>query len=133
MPDYSNIQTLVVDDHKTMVKIICGILEDLGFRNVDTAESGESAIAKIRNKKYDLVLSDWNMEPMDGLQLLKAVRAANEQPYQKVPFILITAESKAENIVAASKAGVDNYVVKPFSKEVLNKKLTSVFQKRGLA
>lgn len=130
MVDFSTLETLVVDDHKTMVRIICNLLGEIGFKKIDTAESGEEGFKKLRKKKYDLILSDWNMEPLDGLQFLKKVRTSQESSFKNIPFVLITAESKAENIVAASKAGVDNYIVKPFSKEVLEKKIATVFHKR---
>lgn len=122
-----NISILVVDDFKTMVSIIVNILNQLGFKNVDTASDGQQALDKIKMKKYDLVLSDWNMEPMSGLDLLTHVRAAAIT--RNMPFILITAESKAENIIAAKRAGVSNYIVKPFTAETVKEKLTAVLGK----
>lgn len=119
-----NMQILVVDDFKTMVKIINGLLRQLGFKNIDEAANGQQALEKLRQKKYNLVLSDWNMEPMSGLDLLKAVRA--DESLKTIPFILITAESKAENIIAAKQAGVNNYVVKPFNAVTLKEKLIAV-------
>ncbi len=115
---------LIVDDFKTMLKIIDSLLRQLGFRNIDEATDGQHALAKMKENKYDLILSDWNMEPMSGLDLLKAVRANPET--KSVPFLLITAESKVENIIAAKQAGVNNYIVKPFNAVTLKEKLTAV-------
>lgn len=119
-----NMRILIVDDFKTMLKIVESMLKQLGFKNVDEATDGTMALAKLRENKYDLILSDWNMEPMTGLELLKQVRA---NPVTKpIPFILITAESKPENIIAAKQAGVNNYIVKPFNAVTLKEKLTAV-------
>ena len=115
---------LVVDDYKTMLRIIRNLLKQLGFENVDEATDGSSALSKMREKKYGLVISDWNMEPMTGLQLLKEVRADNG--LKETPFIMVTAESKTENVVTAKEAGVSNYIVKPFNAETLKSKLTAV-------
>jgi two-component system, chemotaxis family, chemotaxis protein CheY len=116
---------LVVDDYQTMVRIIRSLLKQLGFENVDDASDGNAAIAKMRDKKYGLVISDWNMEPMTGFELLKEVR--NDAHLSKTPFIMVTAESKTENVVAAKKAGVDNYIVKPFNAQTLKSKIDAVF------
>jgi two-component system chemotaxis response regulator CheY len=115
---------LIVDDYKTMLRIIRSLLKQLGFDNVDEATDGQDALGKLRSKKYDLVISDWNMEPMSGLQLLKEVRADGRTA--SVPFIMITAESKTENVVAAKEAGVNNYIVKPFNAATLKQKLSTV-------
>ena len=115
---------LVVDDYQTMVRIIRNLLKQLGFENVDDASDGSSAIAKMRDKKYGLVISDWNMEPMTGFELLRQVR--NEEEIAATPFIMVTAESKAENVIAAKKAGVNNYIVKPFNAQTLKSKIESV-------
>jgi two-component system chemotaxis response regulator CheY len=115
---------LVVDDYKTMLRIIRNLLKQLGFENVDEATDGSLALSKLREKKYGLVISDWNMEPMTGLQLLKEVRSDNG--LKETPFIMVTAESKTENVVTAKKAGVSNYIVKPFNAETLKTKLTAV-------
>lgn len=115
---------LIVDDYKTMLRIVRNLLKQLGFENVDEAMDGSSALEKIKAKNYGLVISDWNMEPMTGLDLLKQVRGGDQNP--KVPFIMITAESKTENVVAAKQAGVDNYIVKPFNAATLKTKLTAV-------
>ena len=115
---------LVVDDYKSMIRIVRGLLNQLGFQNVDEALDGPTALALIRSKTYGLVLSDWNMQPMSGLELLKEVRA--EERTKTLPFVMVTAEAKAENVVAARQAGVNNYVIKPFTLAVLKQKLTTV-------
>jgi two-component system chemotaxis response regulator CheY len=115
---------LIVDDYKTMLRIIRSLLKQLGFENVDEATDGNEALTKLRGKKYDLVISDWNMEPMTGLQLLKEVRADGRTA--AMPFIMVTAESKTENVVAAKEAGVTNYIVKPFNAATLKQKLATV-------
>ncbi len=116
---------LVVDDYSTMVRIIRNLLRQLGFADVDDASDGLGAIAKMRAKRYGLVISDWNMEPMTGFDLLRQVRA--DPDLGETPFIMITAESKTENVVAARKAGVNNYIVKPFNAQTLKSKIEAVF------
>lgn len=120
-----NMNVLIVDDYNTMLRIIKNLLKQLGFNNVDEATDGSMALEKIKNKKYGLVISDWNMEPMTGLELLKQVRSSNDN-YANVPFIMVTAESKTENVIAAKQAGVNNYIVKPFNAETLKTKIASV-------
>ena len=115
---------LVVDDYKTMLRIIRNLLKQLDFNNVDEATDGSEALKKLRDKDYALVISDWNMEPMTGLQLVREVRS--DKKLKKLPFIMVTAESKTENVVAAKEAGVSNYIVKPFNAETLKQKLASV-------
>ncbi|HUN51696.1 MAG TPA: response regulator [Candidatus Sulfotelmatobacter sp.] len=119
-----NMPILIVDDYKTMLRIISNLLKQLGFGNVEEATDGSMALGKLRERNYGLVISDWNMEPMTGLQLLKEVRA--DERLKGVPFIMVTAESKTENVVAAKAAGVNNYIVKPFNAETLKKKLETV-------
>lgn len=119
-----NMPILIVDDYKTMLRIIRNLLKQLGFGNVDEATDGSAALQKLRDKEFSLVISDWNMEPMSGLQLLKEVRA--DMKLKELPFIMITAESKSENVVAAKEAGVSNYIVKPFNAATLKGKLTTV-------
>ncbi len=119
-----NMPILIVDDYKTMLRIIRNLLKQLGFNNVDEAADGSAALQKLRDKSYGLVISDWNMEPMSGLQLLKECRTDNQ--LKALPFIMITAESKSENVVAAKEAGVNNYIVKPFNAATLKSKLTAV-------
>lgn len=114
---------LVVDDYTTMIRIIRNLLRQIGFENVDDANDGSAALEKMRIKKYGLVISDWNMEPMTGYDLLREVRSNVE--LAKTPFIMITAESKTENVIAAKKAGVSNYIVKPFNAAVLKMKIES--------
>ena len=116
---------LVVDDYNTMIRIVRNLLKQLGFENVDDAADGSAALAKMRGRKYGLVISDWNMEPMTGYELLKQVRADPE--LNTTPFIMVTAESKTENVVAAKQAGVNNYIVKPFNAETLKHKIDAVF------
>jgi len=115
---------LIVDDYKTMLRIIRNLLNQLGFQNVDDATDGGAALQKLRERNFGLVISDWNMEPMTGLQLLKEVRA--DIKLKSTPFIMITAESKTENVVAAKEAGVNNYIVKPFNAATLKTKLVAV-------
>jgi len=115
---------LIVDDYKTMLRIIRNLLKQLGFNNVDEATDGSAALQKLRDKEYSLVISDWNMEPMSGMQLLTEVRA--DTKLKDLPFIMITAESKTENVIAAKQAGVSNYIVKPFNAATLKTKLAMV-------
>ncbi len=115
---------LVVDDYKTMLRIIRNLLKQLDFSNVDEATDGAEALQKLRDKDYGLVISDWNMEPMTGLQLVREVRS--DKKLKTLPFIMVTAESKTENVVAAKEAGVSNYIVKPFNAETLKQKIVSV-------
>jgi two-component system, chemotaxis family, chemotaxis protein CheY len=116
---------LVVDDYSTMIRIIRNLLKQIGFENVDDASDGSAALAKMQTRRYGLVISDWNMEPMTGYDLLREVRASPE--LSKTPFIMITAESKTENVIAAKKAGVSNYIVKPFNAATLKTKMETVF------
>lgn len=115
---------LVVDDYKTMIRIVRGLLDQLGFKNVDEAMDGPTALEKIRSHDYGLILSDWNMAPMTGLELLTIVRS--EARTANTPFVMVTAEAKTENVVAARQAGVNNYIIKPFTLAVLKQKLTTV-------
>jgi two-component system chemotaxis response regulator CheY len=116
---------LVVDDYTTMVRIIRNLLKQIGFENVDDASDGSAALTKLRAKKYGLVISDWNMAPMTGYDLLKEVRS--DPALARTPFIMVTAESKTENVIAAKKAGVNNYIVKPFNAQTLQHKIDAVF------
>ncbi|BCJ91667.1 response regulator [Terrihabitans soli] len=116
---------LVVDDYKTMIRIIRNLLKQIGFDDVDEAADGSEALGKMREKRYGLVISDWNMEPMTGYELLKEVRA--DEKLARTPFIMVTAESKTENVIAAKKAGVNNYIVKPFNAQTLKSKIDAVF------
>lgn len=116
---------LVVDDYKTMIRIIRNLLKQLGFSDIDDAADGTEALAKMKQRQYGLVISDWNMEPMTGYELLKEVRS--DDGLMKTPFIMVTAESKTENVIAAKKAGVNNYIVKPFNAATLSAKINAVF------
>ena len=116
---------LVVDDYNTMIRIIRNLLKQIGFEDIDDAADGSAALNKMREKRYGLVISDWNMEPMTGYELLKEVRA--DPGLSKTPFIMVTAESKTENVIAAKKAGVNNYIVKPFNAATLKTKIEAVF------
>lgn len=119
-----NMNVLIVDDYKTMLRIIENLLKQLGFKNVQQATDGAAALKMLRDGSFGLVISDWNMQPMTGLQLLKEVRA--DEKLKATPFIMITAESKTENVVAAKEAGVNNYIVKPFNAETLKQKISAV-------
>lgn len=121
----TSINVLIVDDYQTMLRIIKNLLSQIGFVNVDEATDGTAALELMKHKQYGLVISDWNMEPMTGLDLLKTVRGSNDNN-TNVPFIMITAESKTENVIAAKQAGVNNYIVKPFNAETLKQKITDV-------
>ncbi|GBD41327.1 Chemotaxis protein CheY [bacterium HR39] len=121
-----NIPILIVDDYRTMLRIIRSLLRQLDFTNVDEATDGATALRKLREKPYGLVISDWNMQPMTGLELLKAVRA--DPQLRDIPFIMVTAESRKENVLAAKEAGVDNYIVKPFNAETLRAKIEAVLR-----
>jgi two-component system, chemotaxis family, chemotaxis protein CheY len=116
---------LVVDDYQTMIRIIRNLLKQLGFEEVDDALDGTQALAKMKQRKYGLVISDWNMEPMTGYDLLKAVRS--DDSLKELPFIMVTAESKTDNVIAAKKAGVNSYIVKPFNAQTLKQKIDAIF------
>ena len=116
---------LVVDDYTTMIRIVRNLLRQLGFQDIDDASDGSNALSKMRTRRYGLVISDWNMEPMTGYELLRHVRS--DPKLAETPFIMVTAESKTENVVAAKQAGVSNYIVKPFNAETLKNKIDSVF------
>jgi len=121
----SSLPILVVDDYHTMVRIIRNLLSQIGFENIDDASNGEEALAKIKEKHYGLIISDWNMEPMSGFQLLQKVR--QDPSRADIPFIMVTAESKTDNVIAARKAGVNHYIVKPFNAGTLKAKIDAVF------
>ena len=120
----TSMSILVVDDYQTMIRIIKNLLKQLGFDDVDDAGDGAEALGKMRQKRYNLVISDWNMQPMTGYELLKQVRA--DTGLRQTPFIMVTAESKTENVIAAKKAGVNNYIVKPFNAQTLKTKIETV-------
>lgn len=124
-----NLRFLVVDDFSTMRRIVRNLLKDLGFNNVEEAEDGQDALAKLRASHFDFVVSDWNMPNMDGLQLLTEVR--KDAALSKLPVLMVTAEAKKENIIAAAQAGASGYVVKPFTAATLEEKLNKIFEKLG--
>jgi two-component system chemotaxis response regulator CheY len=121
----TSMPVLVVDDYKTIIRIIRNLLKQLGFANVDEAADGSAALDMMRLKQYGLVISDWNMEPMTGYELLREVRA--DDRLSLTPFIMVTAESKTDHVIAAKKAGVNNYIVKPFNAASLKAKIDAVF------
>jgi two-component system chemotaxis response regulator CheY len=121
----SSTPILVVDDYQTMIRIIRNLLKQLGFEDVDDATDGAEAMSKLRQRKYGLIISDWNMEPMTGFELLKTVRS--DDALKTTPFIMVTAESKTDNVIAAKKAGVNSYIVKPFNAQTLRTKIESIF------
>lgn len=119
-----NLSVLIVDDFKTMLSIIRHLLNQLGFYNVKEATSGSMALEMLRRDDFGLIISDWNMGPMTGLQLLREVRA--DEKLRTIPFIMVTAELRSESVIAAKEAGVSNYVVKPFDAETLRARMLSV-------
>jgi two-component system chemotaxis response regulator CheY len=123
-----NIKILVVDDHMTMRQIMRKSLGELGFSNVTEAVDGVDALAKLEKDSFGFIISDWNMPNMMGLDFLKAVRA--NESFKGIPFLMVTAEAKKENVFEAAKAGVSQYIVKPFSVASLEEKMTSIFSKR---
>ncbi|WP_137936355.1 chemotaxis response regulator CheY [Chitinivorax sp. B] len=124
-----NMRFLVVDDFSTMRRIVRNLLKELGFGNVDEAEDGQVALHKLKNSQFDFVVSDWNMPNMTGIELLKAVRA--DPGLKDLPFLMITAEAKKENIIEAAGAGASGYIVKPFTAATLDEKLNKIFEKLG--
>ena len=118
---------LVVDDFSTMRRIVRNLLKELGYSNVDEAEDGAMALSKLKNENFDFVISDWNMPNMDGLEMLKQIRA--DAAIAKLPVLMVTAEAKKENIIAAAQAGASGYVVKPFTAATLDEKLAKIFEK----
>ncbi|HHU95507.1 MAG TPA: chemotaxis protein CheY [Alcaligenaceae bacterium] len=122
-----NLKILVVDDFPTMRRIIRNLLKDLGYENVDEAEDGAMGLEKLRNGSFDFVVSDWNMPNLDGLEMLKQIRA--DANLAKLPVLMVTAEAKKENIIAAAQAGASGYVVKPFTAATLEEKLNKIFEK----
>lgn len=118
---------LVVDDFSTMRRIVRNLLKELGYSNVDEAEDGAMALSKLKNENFDFVISDWNMPNMDGLEMLKQIRA--DSAIAKLPVLMVTAEAKKENIIAAAQAGASGYVVKPFTAATLDEKLGKIFEK----
>ena len=122
-----NMRFLVVDDFNTMRRIVRNLLKELGFNNVEEAEDGVDALGKLKAGGFDFVISDWNMPNMDGLQLLQTIRA--DATLSKLPVLMVTAEAKKENIIAAAQAGASGYVVKPFTAQVLKEKIEKIFER----
>lgn len=126
MPTDSNMKILVVDDMSTMRRIVKNIMKQLGFPNVEEAENGQDALDKLRAESFGLVISDWNMPVMSGIDLLRAIRA--DDKLKAIPVLMVTAEAQKENLIEAVKAGVSNYIVKPFTAEVLQEKMNKIFK-----
>lgn len=124
-----NLRFLVVDDFATMRRIVRNLLKDLDFNNVEEAEDGQDALDKLRQSSFDFVISDWNMPNLDGLQLLNEIR--NDPKFASLPVLMVTAEAKKENIIAAAQAGANGYVVKPFTAATMEEKLNKIFEKLG--
>ena len=122
----NDVKFLVVDDFATMRRILRNLLKELGFNNVDEAEDGVAAMQKLRSQPFDFVVSDWNMPNMTGIDLLRSIRA--DQQLKHLPVLMVTAEAKKENIIAAAQAGASGYVVKPFTAATLDEKLKKIFQ-----
>ncbi len=122
----ADIKILIVDDMSTMRRIIRTILNQLGYTNIEEAEHGKQALAKLKKERYDFVITDWNMPEMDGLTLVKEIR--NDPELKDIPILMVTAEAKKENVIEALKAGVNNYIVKPFTPEVLKEKMEKIFK-----
>ena len=124
-----NTKFLVVDDFSTMRRIVRNLFKELGYSNVDEAEDGVIALSKLKSEHFDFVVSDWNMPNMDGLTLLQTIRA--DSVLAAMPVLMVTAEAKKENIIAAAQAGANGYIVKPFTAATLDEKLSKIFEKLG--
>ncbi|AMD01813.1 MULTISPECIES: chemotaxis response regulator CheY [Halomonas] len=124
-----NMSFLVVDDFPTMRRIVRSLLKELGYTNVEEAEDGQEALSKLRSGGFEFVVSDWNMPNLDGLEMLKQIRA--DDGLKELPVLMVTAEAKKENIIAAAQAGASGYVVKPFTAATLEEKLNKIFEKMG--
>ena len=126
MPADPNMKILVVDDMSTMRRIVKNIMKQLGFANVEEAENGQDALDKLRADTFGFVISDWNMPVMTGIDLLRAIRA--DEKLKALPVLMVTAEAQKENLIEAIQAGVSNYIVKPFSAEVVQEKMNKIFK-----
>ncbi|MFM0519139.1 MULTISPECIES: chemotaxis response regulator CheY [Caballeronia] len=122
-----NMKILVVDDFSTMRRIVRNLLKESGYVNIDEAEDGAAALARLRTGRYDFVISDWNMPVLDGLSMLQEIRA--DASLSRLPVLMVTAEAKRENVIAAAQAGANGYVVKPFTAATLEEKMTSILEK----
>jgi two-component system chemotaxis response regulator CheY len=118
---------LIVDDFSTMRRIVKNLLNDLGFSNTAEAEDGNAALAALRASRFDFVVTDWNMPGMTGIELLKEIRA--DANLSKMPVLMVTAEAKREQIIEAAQAGVNGYIIKPFTAATLQEKLTKIFER----
>ena len=127
--DPSKLKFLVVDDFSTMRRIVRNLMKELGYTNVEEAEDGAIALQKLRSGPFDFVVTDWNMPNMDGLTLLQTVRS--DPNLKHLPVLMITAEAKKENIIAAAQAGASGYIVKPFTAGTLGEKMAKIFEKMG--
>ena len=126
MPADLNMKILVVDDMSTMRRIVKNILKQLGFNNLEEAENGQEALTKLKADTYGFVVSDWNMPVMMGIDMLRAIRA--DEKLKTIPVLMVTAEAQKENLMEAVKAGVSNYVVKPFTAETMQEKINKIFK-----
>lgn len=122
-----NMNILVVDDFSTMRRIITNVLRQLGFDNITEAEDGAKALQILEHETFDFVITDWNMPQMSGLDLIKAIRASENEQLKGVPVLMVTAEALQDNIIAAAKAGVNNYIIKPFDAQTLADKINKIF------
>jgi two-component system chemotaxis response regulator CheY len=127
--DPTKLKYLVVDDFSTMRRIVRNLMKELGYTNVEEAEDGAVALQKLKASAFDFVVTDWNMPNMDGLTLLQSVRA--DPALRHIPVLMITAEAKKENIIAAAQAGASGYIVKPFTAGTLGEKMVKIFEKMG--
>lgn len=127
----TDMKILVVDDFSTMRRIIKNLLRDLGFNNTSEADDGLTALPMLKSGNYDLLVTDWNMPGMQGIDLLKAVRADDDESLKNIPVLMVTAEQKKEQIVEAAQAGVNGYIVKPFTALILKEKLEKIFARIG--
>lgn len=127
MPADPNMKILVVDDMSTMRRIVKNILKQLGFSNMEEAENGQEALQKLRTEPYGFVVSDWNMPVMPGIEMLRAIRA--DEKLKHIPVLMVTAEAQKENLIEAIQAGVNNYIVKPFTAETMQEKISKIFNK----
>jgi two-component system chemotaxis response regulator CheY len=125
-----DMRILVVDDFPTMRRIVRSLLKELGFTNVEEAEDGQDALNKLKQGGFEFVVSDWNMPNLDGLEMLKQIRG--DDSLKDLPVLMVTAEAKKENIIAAAQAGANGYVVKPFTAATLDEKLNKIFEKLGM-
>jgi len=121
-----NMKVLIVDDFATMRRIVRNILKQIGFTNMIEADNGKAALKALKKENFDLILCDWNMPEMPGIDLLKALKSDDE--LKDIPFIMVTAEAQKDNIIEAVKAGVSSYIVKPFTAETVSEKLNTIFK-----